>query len=673
MALAYLCSKVRRYDRHIKITDNPCNVFKAYVVDHLLRDGSTVEADAVCKVLKEMGLKSDVLQINWARDLGEAVDVRSMTNLESAARRARYRRLGRILAHFKIATLFLAHHEDDQYETVLMRLLLGHRNRGLCGMRKAADIPECDGIFKAYNSGWVDDQSERLPFYNTRLTRTQTQSLKHDLRYSINQIMLEEMPDESRLADLDRFDHDEYGEWAGGGRRRLDTSADLFSMPVEDGGVSIYRPLLEFSKDRLVATCLENNVPWWEDHTNKDPTLTMRNAVRHMHKSCQLPRALQKPAILALSEKCRRRARAEDAEAHRLLQRTILDLEPHVGSLVIHFPDLSHLQSERRSSSMKHLRSRIAQKRIIAGLVLQRIMAIVSPELQVPSLPYLQNAISRLFPSLALFSDSLAISPPNKAFPIAGLHFVPIESTPQSVTSKVPAHPRTWYVSRLPYTSNKPLPTWRVSYWSTSNPGKRRRHRVTQWKWSTWLPWQYWDGRFWIRLRHRLPYRVVVMPFLTEHAKGFRDSLPPGDRNRLATLLKKFAPGKVRYTLPAIYSDEYVDLDNMVSRPEYPVPADRTGSGRSVPKLGGPPIMPIEPSKMRLLALPTVDIQLPGLNKWLMYETRYKRVDRETLQGTGSFTRGSFVAPRVSKTKRTCHTRKRAPRKAQSWRPFSSQ
>jgi tRNA(Ile)-lysidine synthase len=674
MALAYLCSRVRRYDPDIKITDNPCSGFRAFVVDHVLRDGSTVEADAVCKELKEMGLASEVIRINWKKELGDDVDVKDITNLESAARRVRYRRLGKMLAYRKMATLLLAHHQDDQYETVLMRLLSGHRNRGLCGMRKAADIPECEGIFKAYNSGWVDDQSERFPFYNTKLTKNETKHLLQDLRNSINQnqLMLEEKPDENWLADLDRFDHGEHDEWAGGKSRKFEVPADLVSMPVEDGGVSIYRPLLEFSKDRLIATCLENNVPWWEDHTNNDPTLTMRNAVRHMHKSCQLPRALQKPAILALSEKCRRRARAEDAEAYRLLERTVLhDLEPHVGSLVVQFPDMSYLKSERRSTSIKHLRRRITQKRIIAGLALQKIIAIVSPELQVPSLPYLQNVISRLFPSLAFSSDSLVISPP-KAFAIAGLHFMPIESTPQSVTSTVPTHPRTWYVSRQPYVSNLPLPTWRVSYWSTARVEKRRRHRNGQWKWSTWLPWKYWDGRFWIRMTHRLPYRIVVMPFLTEHAKSFRESLPPEDRDRMAAVLKKFAPGKVRYTLPAIYSEEYVDLDNVVSRPGYPVPDDHTWPENIVRKPGRPPIMPIEPSKMRLLALPTLDIQLPGLSKWLLFETRYKRAERETLQATGSFTRGSFTAPRISKRKCAFPAVIGGPRKVTFRRPFAS-
>ncbi|KXH63501.1 PP-loop family protein [Colletotrichum salicis] len=60
-------------------------------------------------------------------------------------------------------------------------------------------------------------------------------------------------------------------------------------------------------------------------------------------------------------------------------------------------------------------------------------------------------------------------------------------------------------------------------------------------------------------------------------------------------ILKRFAPGKVRYTLPALYA---------VNRDEQ--------TGEEV---------------LRMLALPTLGVGLPGLERWVQYEVRYRKVD----------------------------------------------
>ncbi|KAI1858607.1 hypothetical protein JX265_010700 [Neoarthrinium moseri] len=647
MALAYLCSQIRKLDPDIMITDHPCAGFRAFVVDHRLREGSTEEAHSVMKALHEMGIPSDLLPINWKKELGENVDVKNLSNIESAARRARYRKLGHFVAFRKMATLLLAHHQDDQYETVLMRLINGHRNRALIGMREASDIPECEGLFGVYGSGWVDDQTRKHPFYNTKLSKKERKSLKQELKFRINELMHEDQQAEDQLANLGVFDTTGADDSLGKTPIRFNWSPQLGSMPIENGGVSIHRPFLEFGKDRLVATCVENNVPWFEDHTNTDPTLTTRNAIRHMYKSCELPRALQKPAVLALSKSCQHRARAQDAEARRLLQRTVLhDFEPHVGTMVVQFPNLQVHGSKGASSSNEYHQHRLSQKRIIAALALQRVIALVSPEYQAPSVTNLQNVVSRLFPSLESLPDASRAAPP-KAFNVAGLHFMPIESSPPSVASSALLHPQIWYVSRHPYVATEPLPQWRISAWS---PGleRRRRPRKPRSRWSVWLPWHFWDGRFWIRLTHRLPSRLVVMPFLVEHSKDFRTALPPQDRARLAAVLKQYAPGKTRYTLPAIYAEEPVDFDNVVSHPKHPEPRNDLAINASQRIIGKPILPPIDRSKMRLLALPTLDFQLPGLEKLLQHEVRFKKADRDTLRTMGSFDGGSFAPLRAS-------------------------
>ncbi|KAJ7805636.1 hypothetical protein B0H14DRAFT_2879468 [Mycena olivaceomarginata] len=42
------------------------------------------------------------------------------------------------------------------------------------------------------------------------------------------------------------------------------------------------RPLLEVSKERILATCEENNLEYIDDSTNFQPELTIRNAIRHL-------------------------------------------------------------------------------------------------------------------------------------------------------------------------------------------------------------------------------------------------------------------------------------------------------------------------------------------------------------------------------------------------------
>ncbi|KAF8205666.1 PP-loop family-domain-containing protein, partial [Mycena galopus ATCC 62051] len=51
---------------------------------------------------------------------------------------------------------------------------------------------------------------------------------------------------------------------------------------VEGMTMWMVRPFLEVSKERILATCRENNVEWIEDSTNFQPGLTIRNAIRHL-------------------------------------------------------------------------------------------------------------------------------------------------------------------------------------------------------------------------------------------------------------------------------------------------------------------------------------------------------------------------------------------------------
>ncbi len=93
--------------------------------DHGLRSGSAEELKKVGKWLKAKGLKHVVL--SWQ---GE----KPTSGIQQAARDARYLAMEGWCKENAIEHLFLAHHEDDQAETFIMRLARGSGVDGLTAM-----------------------------------------------------------------------------------------------------------------------------------------------------------------------------------------------------------------------------------------------------------------------------------------------------------------------------------------------------------------------------------------------------------------------------------------------------------------------------------------------------------------------------------------------------------
>ncbi|KAK0634746.1 hypothetical protein B0T17DRAFT_480522 [Bombardia bombarda] len=547
MALAFLCNRAKLRDPWLRISDNLIQYFICLVVDHRLREGSTEEAKNVVRVLKErIGLKAEVLGISWDEFVGKdnAISPKDLPNLETAARQLRYRSLGNGCRRWDMASLFAAHHQDDQYETVLMRLLSGHGYRGLRGMRAATDIPECYDLHGLYQSGFVDDQLRRSPFYNMNPTRHQQRHMRRNLRDDIDYHLLQTEMYRGLRSNTQPF-FDEYDEIARGSKR----APPLQPLDVEDGGIQIYRPLLHFGKDRLIATCLENDIPWFEDHTNTDQTLTLRNAVRYMSRNHDLPVALQKPAILRLAEVCENKVAREEAAAERFMDRVVIhNIELNAGTAVVEVPSMPLPRFPTHSAASPARRQkRLEQYRRIAALMIRKLIAIVTPEREITPVGNLDYLVSLLFPSL-IGDDMDPTRPthrgPPKAYVICGVHFIPL----------IGDFPIRWLISRAPHASNVKRPT---QYFHPLHTRLRSRHRYSnRWKFPAgWSPWLLFDGRYWVRIKSRLPTGVCVEPFEPEHQKGFREGLgDDGARNELALKLKRYAPGKVRYTLPAIYA-----------------------------------------------------------------------------------------------------------------------
>ncbi|KAJ8607590.1 hypothetical protein MRB53_040174 [Persea americana] len=269
MALAALCADLSRSDT------NSRPEFEAFIVDHKIRSGSTAEAELVKDRLETIGLKTHILAIedNIIRTRPERV------GLEVAAREARQTALRQACYKAGINTLLLAHHADDQAETVLSRILQRYYYGGLTGI-------------KEINQG-ID--SQQYGTYQSGLPKL----LKARHKYENSQ---------SR------------------------------SMYVESGGLKLVRPLLHVDKKTLTSTCEVRGIQWVEDQTNTDPTIGLRNAVRDLLKDDVLPVALRKDRLLKLQSSRQSEADGVSSVVDSIVRKTQIQFDFKGGQLDVRIP-----------------------------------------------------------------------------------------------------------------------------------------------------------------------------------------------------------------------------------------------------------------------------------------------------------------------------------------------
>ena len=147
----------------------------ALIVDHALRPSSEQEAAGTRDLLRGLGIEAAIL--HWSGP-------KPRSGLQAAARTERYRLLSSECRRRGILHLLLAHHADDQAETVTMRAARGSGLDGLAGMAALAERPELrllrpllpvararlTATLVARGVPWIDDPSNTdLRFERARL------------------------------------------------------------------------------------------------------------------------------------------------------------------------------------------------------------------------------------------------------------------------------------------------------------------------------------------------------------------------------------------------------------------------------------------------------------------------------------------------------------------------
>lgn len=142
----------------------------ALIVDHGLRPESGEEADYVASVLQQHAIESVVFT------LGSVI---GCSSVQSEARKRRYNEMLRWCKENGVLHLLVAHHANDQQETVLMRLVRGSGLHGLTAMsmvgyrqevriiRPLLEVTkeECKAFLESLGQAWVEDPSNAKSDY----------------------------------------------------------------------------------------------------------------------------------------------------------------------------------------------------------------------------------------------------------------------------------------------------------------------------------------------------------------------------------------------------------------------------------------------------------------------------------------------------------------------------
>ncbi len=156
LACAALGMRTRRSSASLAIT--------VVHVHHHLRPSADEDAAFVCDLSQRLGFDCMIKHVHPARGKG---------NLAAAARKLRYQALAEAASESGAKCVLVAHHADDQLETMLMALCRGAGRRGIAGMKPIKSIEgvrvirpllsvskyQCEDLCRSAGIQWRIDES----------------------------------------------------------------------------------------------------------------------------------------------------------------------------------------------------------------------------------------------------------------------------------------------------------------------------------------------------------------------------------------------------------------------------------------------------------------------------------------------------------------------------------
>lgn len=172
---------------------------KVITVNHNIRPKEETDGDAqfVVSKCRELESKGGVVSCT-VKELkpGEVQELasQSKTGLEAAARDLRYHYFDEFILEEKLAFLCLAHNQNDQLETVLMRFLQGARVDSMAGipLSRGKIVRPMLGITRAEIEGYLAALSQS---WRTDLTNFDTAYKRNHIRQKLVPFLNEEFPD----------------------------------------------------------------------------------------------------------------------------------------------------------------------------------------------------------------------------------------------------------------------------------------------------------------------------------------------------------------------------------------------------------------------------------------------------------------------------------------------
>jgi tRNA(Ile)-lysidine synthase len=257
----------------------------ALIVDHGLRTAAACEAEATREMLARRGIEAAILRWNGAKPTH---------GLQEAARAARYGLLFEACRERAILHLLVAHHADDQAETVAMRAARGSGADGLAGMaalveqrharllRPLLPVPRAwlTATLEALGIAWIDDPSNADPRFERVRLRTAGEIEPHDETAGDLRAARE-----GRLAraavDVLEIDDELALDRASFGRLSVDVKAGLLSRVVQAVGGRDHPPRrerLDRAVGRLCETSMRGKSGKSQDFTLSACRLLLRQA-----------------------------------------------------------------------------------------------------------------------------------------------------------------------------------------------------------------------------------------------------------------------------------------------------------------------------------------------------------------------------------------------------------